>query len=143
MLGLLLALAAGLTWDDVGTPASEVAARFNLVCSGTLMSGKLGQWGMDSQRPFSQTYRVDLAHKRWCTEECRTTSSIVEITPQKILFEREERGELNDTITFVNRENGAYESRLRSGLIGSEVFVVVMQGTCKRAPFTGFPAQRF
>lgn len=120
-----------------------VAAAFNLICTGTTTFGKLDLRPPDRTAQFSEVFRVDLNQKRWCYRECSSTSPIVEITPTQIVFEREDRGEYNDTVTFVNRESGAFASRVRSGIIGSDVFVTLTQGTCTRAKFTGFPSLKF
>ena len=141
MLRLLLALTLAPTWDDAGTLLPS--GQFNLVCTGTLTSGKLGQWGTERQSPFTRVYRVDLGRNRWCTDDCTSTASLVEVTPDRIVFEREERAELSDKVTYVSRESSAYVSRDRSGFVGSEVFVVSAAGTCKPARFTGFPVPKF
>ena len=123
--------------------ALAAAAAFNLICSGTMTSDKLGHMADESIKPFSETYRVNLASKRWCYRACTLTQPIVEVTAERIVFERDERGEYNDTISFVNRENGVFSYRYRSGFIGSDVSVILQQGKCERQPFTGFPVRKF
>lgn len=123
--------------------ALAAAAAFNLICTGTTTFRKLDLGPDDRTTQFSEVFRVDLSQKRWCYRECTSTNAFVEITPTRLVFEREDRGAYDDTVTFVNRENGVFASRIRSGIIGSAVFVTLMEGTCVRAKFTGFPAIKF
>ena len=127
------------------TPAAlaAAAAAFDLLCSGTTTIGTLGHSGEESTKPFSETYRVDLGSKRWCFGGCTETHPIYEVTPERIVFERDERGELNDTLSFVSRENGAFFWRYRGGFVGTDVYVIVQQGKCERRPFSRFPARKF
>lgn len=124
-----------------GHVALAAAAAFNLICSGTTHSSK-GFAENYPDAPFNEVYRVNLTSKRWCSRECTETQPIFEVTPERIVFEQDIRGDYDDTGRFVNRENGVYAYRDRR-LIGSDIFLTWTRGSCKRAPFSGFPARKF
>ena len=51
-------------------------------------------------------------------------------------------GDESDEGTVVNRENGQFLDRERYWL-GNQMHYRMTQGSCQRAPFSGFPARRF
>lgn len=112
--------------------------RFNLVCDGESYSVKSMLAPRENVRSFSWTYRVDLRAGQWCTEECVAPRPIIEVTDNAIVFEKENRGTLNDTITLAYRHTGVLFSRFRLG-----EFASVAEANCRKVPFTGFPARRF
>ena len=122
------------------TIAATTALVFNLICTGTTHIGKF--MGEDQVVQFNEILRVDLDRKRWCKEKCTETRPIFEVTPERIKFEQDIRSDMDDTLSFVNRENGVFGFRDRRW-VGSDMFVTYTQATCKRAPFTGFPARKF
>lgn len=119
------------------------AIAFNLICSGqTSIKYKIFD-PPQNKSEFEITYRVDLSSKRYCFDRCTTTFTLKEITANTIVFVMEERDKLDDTITFVNRENGRYFDRTRSFISGDSVLVTISEGECRKVPFTGFPARKF
>lgn len=122
--------------------ALQVAATFNLICTGTSTHGKLFDFkaAKANERPFKKELRVDLVRMRWCLGECTTTTPIVSVSDTKIVFEAEDDGGF-DTVHMVNRESGTYGYRMRDMNIG---YLMMMEtGSCERAPFTGFPHRKF
>jgi len=123
---------------------AATAMAFNLICSGqTSWSSKIAFAPPDSVGTFEIVYRVDLSSGRYCVNKCTSTRPIHEVTTTRIIFELEERGTLDDTLTFVSRENGRYTDRTRRYISGDTVMINLSQGECRSAPFTGFPALKF
>jgi hypothetical protein len=123
------------------TATLAVAAAFNLVCTGTLISGELRtMWSKDRKtEPFSTVLRVDLSLHRWCEGDCKSTSPIQRASDTEILFQLEEKPDIGfDHVKLVNRETGAFIDRMRAG-----GFVMMSTATCEKAAFTGFPQKRF
>jgi hypothetical protein len=117
------------------TTLFAVAAAFNLVCTGTHVQTKNSSVVPDA--PFSHTYRVDLNNGRYCLATCEQTHPIFQTTDTKIIFTRLEQDSILIEVS-VSRETGFYNaiSNSPSGSGWS-------QGTCTKAPFTGFPARKF
>lgn len=111
------------------------AAVFNLVCSGTHNQIEKGKALPD--KPFIHTYRVDLGSGRYCLADCKQTQPIYQVTDTQIQFVRLERDGILVDVS-VSRESGFYNS-ISNAPSGSGW----SQGTCTRAPFTGFPLRKF
>lgn len=120
-----------------GTVAAAGMA-FNLICSGSAYTVQSLMGPRQNVRSFEETYRVDLAKQRWCKEACIASSELAQVTPTTIVFERDERGVVDDTVTFVNRESGRFVHRVRL-----QGFTDLWEGQCRKAQFTGFPARKF
>jgi hypothetical protein len=122
--------------------ALQVAAAFNLVCTGTQYIGETGlaRRQPDGRYSFRIIYRIDLESRRWCSNDCRSTAPLVRVTDTQITFE-EQADEAGDAVTTVNRESGEFLDRRRA--FGPGGFVSMQTGICARAPFTSFPARRF
>lgn len=86
-----LAIAIGVIVMIPGAAEADVA-QFDLICRGTVLTGKLSEpWlAPDSKSGFTDHYRVDLATKRWCVGDCASTSDLAEVTEQLIVFQRDE-----------------------------------------------------
>lgn len=123
--------------------ATALASAFNLICSGTAWHSSGLLEPRENVRQFEYIYHVDLAAGRYCAGPCTTTSQIKQVTENLIIFDMEERDKLDDTLVYVNRENGKYWDRVRRFLPPSSVLVDMAEGSCERAPFTGFPATKF
>ena len=125
--------------------AAAAAMQFNLVCTGE-QSHVLKIFGpRQGVSQIQTTYRVDLAKNRFCKDSCDQTQELAKVSETRIIFELEEapnKEDWNDYIEFVNRENGDWRSRRRVSL-GAETSVFFVEGTCARAPFTGFPSLKF
>lgn len=122
--------------------ALQVAAAFNLVCAGhyKVELKALSSINMTEGTPFAITYRIDLERGRFCTNDCASTEALANVTETEIVFRgdpvRQDDATGNDT--RVNRETGAYASTIT---LSDEI--VLFDGTCRRAPFTGFPPGGF
>ena len=123
--------------------AAAMTATFNLVCSGTAWHSSELLGPKENERTFEFVYRVDLASRRYCVGACTSTAPINKITDTQIIFDLEERAELDDTLRYVSRETGKYWDRERHFLPPKSLLVDMAEGTCERAPFTGFPARKF
>jgi len=117
--------------------------RFNLVCTGThthrTMSG-------DKDEPWSETYRIDLDAKVYCTGACIGNSPLADVSPTRIDFwphKTEETQTSKVSSGFaVNRETGKL-----TGFMSSEdprrfasMILDEWDADCIRAEFSGFPA---
>ena len=120
--------------------ALQAVAAFNLVCTGTMIMGSAAHEYEPLEGRFTTTIRVDLTSRRWCDGECRETAPLVRVTPTEIVFAelRPGGGSPSGGTHSVNRESGAYLYASRAGPV-----FLSHTGTCRRAPFTGFPARRF
>lgn len=125
-----VALIVGST-AQAATPHS-----FDLVCSSAGLT-------KDAEFvPVDARLRVDLDKKQWCQDECETVSSIADLQPTRIWFhtqsEEEKAKGLTDE-TFVDRQDGEYQSvrDVVSREIGT--YRVAVKSVCKPAPFSGFP----
>ena len=120
--------------------ALQAVAAFNLVCTGTEATGKLsvGLVNSPDAQPYSITFRVDLEHGRWCSHECSTTQRIVSVSDTEIRLETNVPGADDLSAVTLNRETGRFVDLLTIGENAR-----LRQGTCERAPFTGFPQRRF
>ena len=120
-----------------------VVSAFNLVCAGNAWHAKGVIAPKEREHLFRHVYRVDLVTKRYCRGDCEATREIAQITDTLLIFEKEERSALDDTIVYANRESGRYFDRRRMYVPPDNVWVDIEDGTCHRAPFTGFPVRRF
>jgi hypothetical protein len=121
---------------------ATASSAFNLICTGMDdrqdKAPALGghQPVPSTNAPFREVYRVDLHQRRWCAGECRTTRGLYSVTPDTITFEFERTPPYSHA--FVSRETGKYVRQAYFGTVES-----FRWGSCKRAPFTGFPMRRF
>ncbi|WP_411341377.1 hypothetical protein V6U71_05925 [Sphingopyxis sp. J-6] len=113
-------------------------AAFNLICSGTSTAGAI----LDLDKPRSAVQlvlRIDLEKNRWCSGDCSTTSEIQDVRETKIIFRMSEDDQ-GDDLFYVDRETGDFLDRKRSFAIN---WIILAQGNCEKAAFTGFPARKF
>lgn len=117
--------------------ALQVVAAFNLICTGTHFMRPIsdGLRAFPAGEPFTRVYRIDLRDGRYCVDRCETTERLVDVSTSEIVFQSAEQSQTN---TEVSRETGRYSS---TTLIGNSI--LMYSGQCERAPFTGFPQQRF
>lgn len=121
--------------------AAAPVPQFNLTCSGTLSTKSIAG---DEAEPYSFSYRIDLARKKWCNEECKTLFDIHSIQPALLTLQYKnvdgisERSLLSNTI---NRETGEHKLTITSATPGDRFSTLILDwvGSCERAPFTGFP----
>ena len=137
----VVAVLAGFT---PALAASPQGPAFDLICTGqSTLSDVVGFSSTPFGAPtkFERRYRVDLQSLRWCDGECSGTNKLVSVTDTQIVFsESESPG--TDQVTVVSRENGHFRDRTR--IIGPKVMSVFMvDATCTRADFSGFPKPLF
>lgn len=115
--------------------ALQLAAAFNLVCSGTIRSGPLGL-ALPEQggEPVEITYRIDLESRSWCSDVCATTEPLAVSGGQIVLRERY-RAAGSSVVIFVPATG-----RFTDTLIEGDT-AILRSGTCAPAPFTGFLGQ--
>ena len=122
---------------------AALASTFNLNCTGTAYhsSGVMG--AKEGEHSFQVTYRVDLASGRYCQNACTTTSALAKVTDNLLVFQLEQKNEIDDTLVYANRENGSYYNRVRVFQPPTTYSIDMAAGSCLRAPFTGFPQRQF
>lgn len=125
---IAIALAAALV-------EPTTAQRFDLVCRGT--STTMSRLLPTSETATNTRYRLDLAGKRWCADDCQRVFDLTSSTPAEIVLTREEGpGVFNEL--KVNRTTGRMTGRTTVG--GSDSFT---NATCTRAAFSGMPTAAF
>lgn len=111
--------------------AAQAADQFDLLCIGQ-------EQFYPGMKPIaiSHHYRIDLAAKRWCWEQCTSANNIQSITPDRITFydNSPTRPMLQ---AYVSRTDGKY---YRYGFGRSFTHD---EGTCEPVPFTGLPTPKF
>lgn len=83
-------------------------------------------------------YRVDLATKEWCWEQCRFgTWRIADVTSSRIVF-KDEKTDTSTVTNTVDRSTGINRrfNRNRYSTFASSA-------DCEIAPFSGFPKAKF
>jgi hypothetical protein len=100
--------------------AASTPQQFDLICKG---SGDVTH------------YRVDLAAKKWCWENCASTWPIARVEDERITF-KEDDTPSEKVWNWVSRTTGEWFQGMRSATLGE----VSSHGTCEPAPFSGFPA---
>jgi len=139
MRSLLLATAL------VATPVSAATDQFDLVCRG---QQKLSANGRPT--PKETRYRIDLARKSWCTDQCKEVRPIQDVSQGQIVIEAHERTNSEDfTVRHtIDRTTGAWtnfysSAGVRTRMMFSPGAWWETNGNCEAAEFSGFPAPRF
>lgn len=134
-------LAAVATLAAVPSLAAAPAAQFDLTCTGVLNSSSLAG---DKAKPYSATYRIDLAQRKWCEEDCKTLHDIASIQSGQLTLSEarvDTPSEKSFSINTIDRETGAHKiiaSSESNRVRGSNVNLR-WQGACKPTAFSGFP----
>jgi hypothetical protein len=124
---------------------------FNLVCSGTSVvltakHSRLPEFRIDGDRglrPMRAVYAIDLASGRYCVDKCTETSPLAAVTYGEIVLEdKGDRFGAGTTYRSVNRESGAYSAYFDTKS-RRKLKRVMIVGTCKAGPFSGFPKRVF
>ncbi|MBU7589214.1 MAG: hypothetical protein KAF42_08385 [Sphingopyxis terrae] len=135
----IVSIAAALL--AIPASAAAPAAQFNLNCAGTLNSSSiLG----DKSEEYTATYRIDLAKKKWCEQDCKALHDIVSIQPAQLTLSEERvdsPSERSFLINMIDRETGAHKiiSSSENYRIRGSILNLRWEGTCEPATFTGFP----
>lgn len=134
MLGLVAALSAGQAL------AQDKPTQFDLVCRGQQRDQPTGP-----SREYERHYRLDLAAKRWCSDECKSAFPIEAVTLDMItirsnILESGHKGV--DVDHRISRVTGEVTDNVSSSIGGTLVYQG-RKGSCERAPFSGFPPTKF
>jgi hypothetical protein len=114
--------------------ALQTLAAFNLICTGTARTGPIGLAMPEAGgEPFAITYRVDLASRTWCSDECAETESLALVTDTEFLL-REDHRPNGSHVIIVGRQLGLFADTFINGATAT-----LRSGRCEQAPFTGFP----
>jgi hypothetical protein len=114
------------------------AAAFNLVCD-LHQSQVVARGQKPATASYRETYRIDLQAMRWCSDTCDETRPVVRAAPRELTLEAAADARIHSLETFtINRESGRMYRYSRIGPAHYE-----QRGTCRVAPFTGFPGRRF
>jgi len=122
--------------------ALQVAAAFNLVCTGTYRASEEGSAAALTRpgEPFTTIFRIDLNRGRWCAGDCAMTYRLADVTDTMITLqaERDATASVPLILSTLNRETGQYFSTLHMGKT-----LALRNAQCAVAPFGGFPERRF
>jgi hypothetical protein len=115
--------------------AQAQAMRFDLDCRGTepVLAGS-GAW---KQSPFSERLHVDLNQSIFCSDACPYLRRIALITRDEFVLVSEAEGGRHVNIVTVERTHEDKPAAFHSQFPGQNVR---RKGSCKRAPFSGFPS---
>ena len=113
--------------------ALQAIAAFNLMCSGTVRTGTLGQ-ALPEQggEPFSVTYRIDLEGRSWCSGACETTEPLAGVAGGQIIL-RDRHHPAGSNVIVITPAEGRFTDTLIEGDSAT-----LRSGTCEPAAFTGF-----
>jgi len=113
--------------------ALQAIAAFNLICSGTVRTGTLGQ-ALPEQggEPFSITYRIDLEGRSWCSDACETTEPLAAVAGGQIVLRERHHPAGSSVVIFTPAERRFTDTRIEGDT------ATLRSGTCEPAPFTGF-----
>jgi len=119
-----------------GMAAAIADTNFDLQCDGEKKTINL-QLVKTYTEPFSQRFRIDLASKRWCAEQCSLVSAIDDVRDDAIILEKANTqpapGQLF-TVHQVSRVTGEYTLYVKDRT-GS----VAVKAACRKLEFSGFP----
>ena len=151
MKNLIIIAAATAVFLSAETAQGQPAAKFDLVCTGTIQFRPNG-----IKSPYEVRYRVDTDAKRWCKEVTAPAEAAIKtcdqpgpleiqsVTPDRITFQDSDK-DPHPSGTLYN-----YVSRIDGKLVflmdqGSPPYGIFEDAAanCEAAPFTGFPAAKF
>lgn len=120
------------------------ASSFNLNCQATEHIFSIGSeelFKTINKEHVAVGFRVDLDARLWCTGECTATSRISSVDDSRIILRRQEDA-AGDEVVSLNRRTGDLLERKRL-FLEPGMLVTLVEGTCERSSFTGFPAKKF
>lgn len=119
--------------------AAPVSQSFNLNCSGTMTTKSLA---LNDSKPYTKTYRVKLAERKWCEDECETIRDIAEVQPATLILRKAERTVPGGLFHWerVDRRTGRHDITSTTGERAADILILKWDGTCERTAFTGFPS---
>lgn len=119
----------------------QSSQQFDLVCTGTMVSGAYGgRYAIpESSQPWTERFRIDLNNQLWCHDTCRSTLPILEANSGQLVLMRK-TGNSGSTIR-IDRTTGEALNLLETPSMGATIYVR-SSGPCERAEFTPFPRLR-
>lgn len=126
----------GLTLVLFSVLASSAAAaeQFDLRCTKQVRGSGVAETS-------TRTYRIDLEAKRWCMDECKTARGIQAVTPDRITIDETDPAERRYRAThYIDRSTGKYIQTYDNRSLGT---VIITEGVCEPAPFSGLPGTKF
>ena len=130
-------LAASLLLVGAAPPAATTS--FNLVCAGAITTDSIDIKG--KQEPYSYTYRIDLAKKKYCQGDCGAIKDIYDVQPASIRLDAPKDVDTIDDKTFadgfIDRQTGHQQILLEVGR-DANVTISKWDGECVKQPFSGF-----
>jgi len=117
-------------WLSILNAPAMATERFDLVCIAKI-----------DLKPVSARYRVDLARKQYCADECQTVEKIDDFTPGMITFYDLPHSSPSDGRHFLtfNRLSGVW--RWYDYTPGVSMRIQDITGRCETTDFTGFPTR--
>ncbi|WP_278983275.1 hypothetical protein [Sphingobium yanoikuyae] len=117
----------------VSTPAMA-ADQFDLICQGRARYGAPASW-----QKFENRYRVDLAAKRWCRDNCERVMPLADVSEARITFTSiHNNASIGDVDHFVERSSGRLVE-----IMASRYSPTTVEAQCEAAPFSGLPDKKF
>ena len=121
--------------------AALAATTFNLNCSGLIESTSV-EAGKNVQ-PFSTTFRIDLASKRWCEGACTSARDIARFDDNSIILQWDSTGaglpHTYNRMSYIRGTPTGYYSEFRTSVPDREhVYFFRREGRCTEGQFTGF-----
>jgi len=136
-----IALALAALGCVSGQAAAQSPNQFDLICTGTIESGS--SHTATERETVSDRYRIDLEKMVWCTDDCRSTSSIVEAN--NVVITLVDTGSSDGNTTHrkaISRTTGILTGNIESRALGAIIFVRT-NAQCTRADFSGLPQAQF
>lgn len=119
---------------------AQLSQKFDLYCD--IQWTGTGRSFEDAEKKPTKNYRIDLDKMLFCDhDKCNSVSKLNNVNENFIIFNFEERDEEFGSWSneSVNRRTGEYFHGYGSRTWGR----VTGKGACRRAPFSGFPSQKF
>jgi hypothetical protein len=121
--------------------AAVAAAAFNLSCTGLLETESVEKG--KKVEPFSTTFRIDLASKKWCEGACTLTFDVVRFDDVSVTLKLDSTGpELPHSynrMSYIRGTPTGHYSEYRMSFPDREhVYFFQREARCTEGPFDGF-----
>ena len=125
----------------VAVYAAMAAATFNLNCTGLIESESVENG--KKVEPFTSTFRIDLASKRWCEGECRLTHDIARFDDISItlLADSSSAGmpHTYNRMSYIRGTPTGHYSEFRTSIPDREhTYFFRREARCTEGTFSGF-----
>lgn len=138
-------------WSAVGIAVSLVlfapsvsalaqSDQFNLRCKGMTTSSTSAA---RKTEPYETLYRIDLAQKKWCENDCPALYNIASVQPTQITLQDDKQdtpSEQSQSSNFIIRTTGKHHALSSAKYRDLGILVLISwDGQCQREDFSGFP----